>query len=163
MFDRYLIVFGNNNECKNEKIESEFTGKYLTRYETQLRYVVCLYICIKYFTTLNAPISFEDLATTEYKTQKAFGLEAEEFEKKMLRDVLVFKIYRETVYECNDRKGVKLTELQVRDILYQYGTSQSLKDVKLSISFQNLRKKLLLNEVIIFIFIFHISYFIFIS
>ena len=132
MFDRYLVYLRNSsNEGKMEKLESEFTGKYLSRYEAQLRYVVCLYICIKYFTTLNAPISFMDLATAEYKTPKAL-VEAEEFEKKMLRDVLVFKIYRETVYECNDRRGVKLTELQVRDILYLYGTSPSLKDVKLS-------------------------------
>lgn len=132
IFDRYLVYLRNvASTSKTEKIESEFNGKYLSRYEAQLRYVVCLYMCIKYFTTLNAPISFIDLATAEYKTPKAL-IEAEEFEKKLLRDVLVFKIYRETVYECNDRKGIKLTELQVRDILYQYGISPSIKDIKLS-------------------------------
>ncbi len=129
MFDRYLIFL--KAEKKNEKLESEYSGKYMTRYETQLRYVVCLYICIKYFTTLNAPISFLDLATAEYKTAKAL-IEAEEFEKKMLRDVLKFKIFRETLFECNDRKGVILSELQIRDLLYHYGTCPSLRDVILS-------------------------------
>ena len=140
MFDRYLIFI--KNEKKEEKLESEYSGKYMTRYETQLRYVVCLYICIKYFTTLNAPISFLDLATAEYKTPKAM-IEAEEFEKRMLRDVLKFKIFRETVFECNDRRGIILSELKIRDLLYHYGTSSSIRDVKLSDLLSSLLSKVL--------------------
>lgn len=131
MFDRYLVYLKGINSEKTEKIETEYSGKYMSRYETQLRYVVCLYMSIKYYTTLSVPVSFTELATDEYKTQKAL-IEAEEFEKKMMRDILKFKIYRETVYEAADRKNIKLTELQVRDLLLHYGNSPSIPETSIT-------------------------------
>lgn len=128
LFDRYLVYL---KSLGSEKIESEFSGKYLSRYDTQLRYIVCLYMAIKYYTTLSAPISFSDLATEEYKTTKAL-IEAEEFEKKMMRDILKFKIYRETIYEAADRKNMKLTELQVRDLLLHYGNCPTVSNIQVT-------------------------------
>ena len=137
LFDRYLLYLSQNTI--QEKVESEYSGKYMSRYETQLRYVVCLYMSIKYFTTLQAPVSYSDLATDEYKTPKAM-IEAEEFEKKMLRDVLKFKVYRETVFEVADRFNKKLTELEVRTLLLNYGTSTSISSIKLSDLYLNFMK-----------------------
>lgn len=134
MFDRYLFYL-RNLENYELKIESDYSGKFMTRYQTQLRFIVCLYMCIKYFTALSIPISFEELATDEYKTPRAL-IEAEEFEQKMLRDVLRFKIYRETIYEIGDKKGIKLTENQIRDILLAYGTSSSEENVTPSFLFE---------------------------
>lgn len=126
LFDRYLEYLGKQ-DSDEKYIETEYAGQYMNRYETQLRYMVCLYMCIKFFTTLAVPISFEELITDEeFKTYKAM-LEAEQFEKKLIKEVLSFKIYRETVYEAADRKGIKLDEFQLRDILLEYGTSDSIK------------------------------------
>lgn len=119
MFDRYLVFLDSNSD---KKIESKHQGRYITRYQTELRYVVCLYMCIKYFTTLRIPISFGQLATDNYKTPKAM-LEAEEFEKKMIRDVLKLNIYRETIYESSSDKNID--EHQIRNLLYMYGTINS--------------------------------------
>ena len=128
IFDRYLVYLEKQN---NFKIESEFSGKYMTRYESQLRYIVCLYMCIKYFTTLSTPIPFTELATEEYKSEKAL-IEAEEFEKKMIKDVLHFKIYRETIFEINDRieNSKVLDEYEIRDLLLSYGTMKSQENIK---------------------------------
>ena len=127
LFDRYLNYLAEN---QIEKLETKFSGKYLSRYEAQLRYIVCLYMCIKYFTSLGIPISFTELATDEYKTPKAM-IQAEEFEQKMLRDVLRFKIYRETIYECIDKRGEVMSERNIRDLILAYGTLGS-RETKLS-------------------------------
>ena len=124
LFDRYLEYLGKKHKDEGY-VETEYAGKFMTRYETQLRYMVCLYMCIKFFTILAVPISFEELITDkEFKTYKAL-LEAEQFEKTMLKEVLGFKIYRETLYESADRKDLKLDEFQLRDILLAYGTTDS--------------------------------------
>ena len=122
MFDRYLCYLRDNT--KELLTESSLSGKYMTRYTTQLRYMVCLYMSIKYFNTLTAPISFTEIANDEYKTKKALT-EAEEFEQKLLKDILKFKVYRETLYESADRSNIKLEEIQVRDLLLAYGTTSS--------------------------------------
>lgn len=124
LYDRYLVYL--NNEMKAKYLtESELSGKLMTRYDAQLRYIVCLYMSIKYFTTLSVPIPFTELTTDEYKTPKALFL-AEDFEQKMLRDVLRFKVYRQTIYEVSEEK---LSENKIRDLLLAYGTTKSLEDV----------------------------------
>lgn len=124
LFDRYLCYLKENQGTKDLLIETHLSGKYLSRYNTHLRYMVCLYMSIKYFTTLSSPVPFQDLATDDYKTPEAMQ-EAEEFEQKMLKEILKFKIYRETVLEAADRFDKVLTDLQVRDLLFAYGTSSS--------------------------------------
>ena len=119
IFDRYLSYIDKNTT--NRLVESKHQGKYLSRYHTELHYIICLYMCIKYFTTLHIPISFTELATDDYKTEKAM-IEAEEFEKKMLRDVLQLKIHRKTVYELSSEiNGTPLDEYQTCDLLDRYG------------------------------------------
>ena len=123
MFDRYLSYLNANTSTR--LIESKYQGKYLTRYHTELHYIVCLYMCIKYYTTLHIPISFTELVTDNYKTPKAM-IEAEEFEKKMIKDVLTFKIQRDTIYDVaiNTTKSI-LDEYQTRDLLDRYGNVRS--------------------------------------
>jgi serine/threonine protein kinase len=119
MFDRYLSYIDSTTTSR--LTESKTQGKYLTRYHTELHYIVCLYMCIKYFTTLHIPISFTELATDDYKTDRAM-LEAEQFEQKMLKEVLQLKVYRSTVYDiaCNIN-GSPLDEHQTCDLLDRYG------------------------------------------
>ena len=127
MFDRYL-VYCESLDSVTHKIPSDHNGKYMTKENSNLKYMVCLYMCIKYFTTLSVPISYMELVENIYKTPKAL-LEAEEYEQKMLRDILKFKIYRETIYEAADKlssgevnpKETKLDDHKLRDITEQYG------------------------------------------
>lgn len=119
LFDRYLTHV--RTKTTKRLIESNYQGRYLTRYQTELRYLVCLYMSIKYFTTLHIPISFHELATENYKTTKAM-IEAEEFEKKLLEEVLENKIYRNTVYEMRTKTLDRpLDEYETRDLLSAYG------------------------------------------
>lgn len=130
IFDRYLIYLNEQikNGKKSEGTETDYTGKFLSRYDTELKYLVCLYMAIKYFSVLIVPISFKELTTTEYKTPKAL-IQAEEFEKFLLRDVLKFRIYRQTVFDiCT----TKLSPHNIRDLLHLYGTSTS-KQTQLSL------------------------------
>ncbi len=123
MFDRYLSYLHLNTTKR--LIESNYQGKYLTRYQTELHYIVCLYMCIKYYTTLHTPISFTELATDNYKTPKAM-IEAEEFEKKMLRDVLKLRVHCETIYDIGTNiNELILDEYQTRDLLDRYGNIRS--------------------------------------
>ena len=138
MFDRYI---GYCDSLGNFKVPSENNGKYLTKENSMLKYMVCLYMCIKYFTTLSVPISYPELVESKYKTPKAL-LEAEEYEQKMLRDVLKFKVYRETIYEAADRMSMILDDYKIRDILEQYGKIKS-KD--------NITPSQLLNEILLVI------------
>ncbi len=125
MFDRYILYL---NSKEKRLIPSNYQGKYLTRYYTELHYIICLYMCIKYFTTLHIPISFTDLATEAYKTEKAM-IEAEEFEKTMLRDVLKYTVYRDTIYELSPKEN----EEQIRDLLDAYGNMRKhYKNAKVS-------------------------------
>jgi serine/threonine protein kinase len=141
MFDRYLSYIETNITTK--LIESKLQGKYLTRYHTELHYIVCLYMCIKYFTTLHIPISFTELATDDYKTEKAM-LEAEEFEKKMLKDILQLKIHRNTVYDiASDINGCSLDEYQTCDLLDRYG---NIRNHYTNVSLNNLYISLIQND-----------------
>ena len=131
MFDRYLSYLDQNTTTR--LVESKYQGKYLSRYHTELHYIVCLYMCIKYFTTLHIPISFKELATDDYKTERAM-IKAEEFEKKMLRDVLKLKIHRDSVYDvATNINGIPLDEYQTRDLLDRYGNIRShYKDISIN-------------------------------
>ena len=118
MFDRYLTHIRGKTIAR--LIPSKYQGRYLTRYQSELYYIICLYMCIKYFTTLHIPISFTELASDLYKTPKAL-IEAEEFEKKMLDEVLHSAVYRNTVYEMASQEEKAIpNEYKVRDILVKY-------------------------------------------
>ena len=133
MFDRYLVYLEKEKEEKEEeyKTETDKCGKYMTRYNTQLRFIVCLYMCIKYFSTLSLPIPFQELTSEDYKNGQALE-DAENFEKFMLQYVLRFKVYRETIYEAIDRKEESeiLDDFKIRDLLLSYGTSKGKENIK---------------------------------
>ncbi len=125
MFDRYIVYMDVNNN--NTKLTESKQGKYISRYQAELRFLVCMYICIKYFTTLQTPISFTTLASDNYKSEKAM-IEAEEFEKKMIREVLNLTIYRNTIYETLDNLPMKVNDYQIRDLLWNYGRIKKKMD-----------------------------------
>lgn len=124
MFDRYLDYLVNNDLYENQtsilfKSLQTSENKYLSNYSIELYFSVCLYISIKYFTSLTIVISFNDLVQPIYRTPEALQ-KAEEFERILIQDILNFNIYRETVYEAADRFNKKLNNQEIRDLLLVY-------------------------------------------
>lgn len=117
MFDRYLEWLQHNVEPKN--LESDDTGRYLSFYNVQLYFSVCLYVAIKYFTTMRTPIAFTQLCPEPYRTPSALAA-AEAFETHLVRDVFRYTLYRETVYEAADYYGDKLSETEVEHLFSVY-------------------------------------------
>lgn len=136
LFDRYLVYCDQNEKLL---IPSKNNGKYMTKDKSLLRYLLCLYMCVKYFNVLNPPMCFKELLgdLVPIKVDKKILFEGEQFEQKMLRDVLHFRIYRETIFEAADRvdtssESLHLNEFQIRDIIERYGRLESCEDINVS-------------------------------
>lgn len=112
LFDRYLDFIRRGNRTSH------------TQYEIELRFLVCLYMAIKYFTCMHIPSSFTELVPHIYRSNLAME-HAENFELEMIRDILDLQIYRETLYEAADYFQDYLTAEQVRDLLMYYGSLES--------------------------------------
>lgn len=121
LYDRYISVmhYAYDQNRGVEIIETEDRGKIHTRYDAELRFLVCLYLCIKYFSSMHYPVAFSEIATEKYLTPEAMST-AEKFELAIIKDCLEYKVYRPTVYEIADKRGDKLEEEQVRDLLMIY-------------------------------------------
>jgi len=120
IYDRYLDYAFREAEKNNpffEKLqETPDKGRLLSKFEAELRLYVCLYVAIKYFTSLDRSIPFSDLVTGKYASEEAYII-AEDFETTLLRDILQFDIYRDTLYEVADQYDEKLLVSDVRDLL----------------------------------------------
>jgi len=114
LFDRYLAA---KMPTAKGTIETKEKGKLHTKAETELRYLVCLYISIKLFSIWRAGISYPDIAIELYKTEEAL-LIAEEFEITLIRDILQYSIYRETIFEA---ATAKLDEATIAELLLVQG------------------------------------------
>lgn len=125
LFDRYLEWARKQGKFDGKIVESMSAGlgQLHSKYDAELRFLGCLYIAIKYFTTMNVVMGFGDLVTDPYRTPQAM-LVVEEFELLMLRDICqpFGFVYRETVYEAADRCHDHLDERAVRDLLMVYGS-----------------------------------------
>ena len=126
IFHRYLYYLEKNGLIENSSVEidtidvSRNFGRYHTKYDTELRMLVCIYISMKYFTTMHPPISYNDLVTAPYKTSKAIK-EAEEFEMILITTILRNRIYRPTILEAVDDFDMKLDPDQTAMLLNYYG------------------------------------------
>ena len=110
IFDRYLEYLATN--CS-------ITNGFHTRFETELRFMVCLYMSIKYLLTLNYPSSFKELVSEQFRTPQAIET-AQSFELFLIQEIFNFKIYRPTVYEIADQYNHILSEENIRDLLLFY-------------------------------------------
>jgi serine/threonine protein kinase len=125
LFDRYIDWARKQGKFDPKVVESSRAGlgQLHSRFDAELRFLACLYIAIKYFTTMNVVMAFADLVPDPYRNPQA-SLIVEEFELLMLREVCqpFGGVYRETIYEAADRFNDHLDEHGVRDVLMAYGT-----------------------------------------
>jgi len=108
IFDRLL-----NYLPETETSESKYNGKYLSKIDTHIYTLVCIYISIKYFRVLQIPVPYSHVAATEYRDTRGM-IKAEEFEKYIIGNVLRYKIYRPTIYDC---AAHKLSDTEVKNLL----------------------------------------------
>ena len=64
----------------------------------EMRFYVCIYLCIKYFTTMSSPISYANLIDVTPEELRNI----EQFEFHLVGNVLNYKIYQNTLYELVD-------------------------------------------------------------
>lgn len=125
LFDRYLYVMFQITEIPPNARESQFKGFIHDRYQAELRLMVCIYLAIKYYTSIQYAISFTDIVADEFKTPEAL-LIAEEFESSFIKNCLEYNIYRPTVYEIVDMHDDHLVDVNIRDLIILYSMNKTI-------------------------------------
>lgn len=95
-FDLYLSHI--SGAANTSIIPTPYMGTCMTRKDAELLYLTCLYFSIKYFSSIQSPISFSILAKPEY-CGEADMLKVERFENILVANVLSYMIYRDTPYD----------------------------------------------------------------
>ena len=126
IFHRYLQHLEENNIINPEVQPGEISkdnkrGRYHNKYETELRVMTCIYISIKYFTSMHPPCSFNELVTPIYKTPIALK-EAEEFEMVLVTTLLRNRVYRPTIFEVAEDFGILLDTPTTGYLLKYFGS-----------------------------------------
>ena len=114
IFQRYLYSMYKLTDKKNIHTKSE----------TELRFMTCIYIAIKYFSTLYYPISFASVVEDEFLTPECQKL-AEQFEGGLIKNCLKYDIYHTTVYESSEEP---LTEEDIMALLILFTKNDSLSN-----------------------------------
>lgn len=96
IFERYMMYLEQN---KLPTLSSD---------DIQFTVYICVYIAIKYYSIMNMCDGFTYLTGKKYNTQE-YMKKGLELERKILDQVLDFKVYRKTIYEAADELGVRLT------------------------------------------------------
>lgn len=129
LFDRYLSVMFHVTTIPSNAIESNLKGFIHDKFGAELRFMSCLYLCIKYFSSIHYPISYETIVAEEYRTNEA-KLIAEQFEGGFIKNCLEYNIYRPTIYEAADDFGDKLEDSDIRDLIILYSMNNTFSGMK---------------------------------
>ncbi len=140
LFDRFLYHKFKDLVIDDTMLESEVKGFLYTKKEAQLIFMSCLYISIKFNSTIHYPVTFDDILPVEYKSPESI-LFVENFEEGFIRDILSFEIYRPTLYETADDYDMLLTDDSVKNLLIFYITQKNIKDMPINELFDLYRFK----------------------
>lgn len=116
LFDKYLITMKNAHPPNENEMESELKGLIHNKFDTILRFYVCFYMCVKYFSSLGYSFSFDEIVEKEYKTMEAKNI-AEMFEAGFFVHGLKYDVYDTTIYEIADVYDNFLTNEQAENLL----------------------------------------------
>lgn len=124
LFDRYLFAMFRAGDFPDNAMESEDKGLIHDKYDAVLRFICCIYLCIKYFSTVHYPIAFNKIASPQYHTPEALAI-AEQFEGSFIVHCLDYEIYRPTIYEIADKFDHRLDDTNIRDLIMLYGMNDT--------------------------------------
>lgn len=116
IFDRYLVGAFKVTVIPPNAIESEYRGYLLDKISTEIRFYVCVYVCIKYFSSIHYPITFESVLAPALRSPEALKAAAR-FEEELIQSWLGYEIYRPTMYEAADLYGDLLGDMEHRDLI----------------------------------------------
>ncbi len=125
IWDRYLETMFKYGNFPPNAVESEVRGLLHDERETELRFITCIYICIKFFSSLQYPIRFDEIISDTFKTPEDLAT-AQAFEEAIVVDCLDFMVYRDTVYEAADYFGDNLSDEDVRSLLMFFASNPSI-------------------------------------
>jgi serine/threonine protein kinase len=133
LFDRYLCTMFLTMKF-DDQVETEFKGLIHTKNETYLRFLTCLYLSVKYFTSIQYAVTFThmlknipmDKAINKFLNSSEASKIAETFESNLVRDCLEYDIYRPTIYEAADFSSGFLDDEMICDLLTLYMNNDSI-------------------------------------
>lgn len=108
-FDYYL------SQAYPQEQENSKRPLILDQYNTELRYLGCLYMAIKLYSPV-FPFEYEEISSPEYHTPAA-KLTVQKFERDLVVKYSKVNIYRETFFEAADRFDYLLTNNDIRNLL----------------------------------------------
>ena len=123
MFQRYLYVMHQN--VSSTLIESEYTGKIHDEFHTNLLFMTCIYISIKYFSSIHYPIPFSAIVQEEFLTDSCKAI-VEQFEGGLIKNCFQYDIYKTTLYEAADDFGDHLNDEEIRNLLMIFTSNPSI-------------------------------------
>lgn len=148
MFDRYLSAMMSVIIVPPNFVESELKGAIHDKHDAELRFMSCLYLSVKYFSTIHYPVSFDEITLGQYNTKES-ELVVEAFEAGLIMYCLQYNIYRPTVYEAADTFGDRLIDTDIRDLIILYTSNNNLSGMtptELYNYYRNCVKNRLLNN-----------------
>lgn len=151
LFYRYLYVMHTNLPPNNNLIESELTGKIHDKFNTNLLFMGCIYITIKYFSTIHYPIPFSSIVKEEFLTPQCL-IKVEQFEGGLIKNCLEYDIYHETVYEVADEEGDILSTFDIRNLLMMITLNQHIDNftpLQLYRHYKNISDKTDMNNLLL--------------
>lgn len=118
LFDRYLYwkKIYPEHPLSNDIIKNPLD-------DLTLKYYICLYIFIKYFTLINTPPCFKIIMGDKYISLYP---EIIDFERRLVRDLCKSMIYVKTILDVVE---TKITEAQTCELLLKYCTCGSIENV----------------------------------
>lgn len=123
IFDRYLMYKRKVILDKSKKIvprDSSDRGIVFNIEEAVLCFWVCIYVSVKYFSSLHIPERF----TAIVSSNDPDIIFAEEIELEIVTSALKYRIYEGTLYEAAERP---LTSDEVRDLLLIYVLNPNIR------------------------------------
>jgi hypothetical protein len=124
LFDRYLSVMFKHTEIPKHALESNLKGFIHDKFGADLRFMTCIYLSIKYFSSIHYPISYDSIVASAFRTKEA-KLIADQFESSFIKNCLEYDIYQDTIYEVADAFGDKLEETDIRNLIILYSSNNS--------------------------------------
>lgn len=124
LFDRCLRY--HLRHAPQNAIETEHRGRAMTKVDAILYFYCCLYLSIKYFSSLENLVSVKDILPKDYQIPELVT-KIEAYEIVLVRNICDYSIYRHTLYESicmvTEDRGFEF-ELMIRlGITYLAGNS----------------------------------------
>ena len=143
LFDRYLewAFTPDNTAVSLGALETTHTGRLHSRDDAQLRFWVCLYLIHKYYATMSYPLTWSAFVPKVYVGGEKERI-AEQFEVLLVKDVVRYRLYRDTLFEIADQYADKfpLNDNLVRELLLAYGQMPEWDDGSVRALFRKIMK-----------------------